>query len=95
MGVPQIIHLNGFFHHKPIILRIFWVPPFMEHPKQPSPGGGGVASWKGWKDTTDGWKGNKSFNDSWSVGNDSWKALESAVYFADFWGLQCEIARIF
>ena len=53
MGVPQIIHLNGIFHHKPMILRIFWVPPFMEHPKQPSPGGGGVASWKGWKDTTD------------------------------------------
>lgn len=51
-----------------------WESQSWEKTKTTTGGGGGVASWKGWKDTTDGWKGNKSFNDSWSVGNDSWKA---------------------
>ena len=42
-------------------------------------GGGGVASWKGWKDTSDEWK-SKSFNDTWKV-NDNWKASGVKVKF--------------
>ena len=35
------------------------------------PGGGGVATWKGWKDT-ESW--NNKNSESWKVSNDSWKA---------------------
>jgi len=50
-------------------------------------GGGGVATWKGWKDT-ESW--NNKNSESWKVSNDSWKAPIQAWKKADTWSSSTE-----
>lgn len=67
--------MNGYF--QPFVrglgmARMAYLESHANDPDDASwPGGGGVATWKGWKDT-ESW--NNKNSESWKVSNDSWKA---------------------